>query len=583
MAITIAAALFLAFSGEAKVTLEAPAFFVPGQPYKVRLAVAAPSDGAKLEGWQITPAAFMVDGKALAEHGGQSALELKPGERKTIEVDLTSSLEAVADFELAWGTLPAKKVQRLEPAPEDVKFMDEAAVPVVKLSEYLVLLNTDRGEVLVEFWPEVAPNHVRNFLDLAHTRFYNGTTFHRVIPGFMIQGGDPGGTGMGGGPRTLEAEFNQKKHVRGVLSMARSSAPNSASSQFFIVHQDAPNLDHQYSAFGKVVSGMDAVDRIVSVPRDQMDRPKTPQVIQLATVVLRRSGALVAWASVDWSTPAQDSRTFEGGPTPTSSARLALPSAAGAEAFDPLSHPRLLLQSEKPVSVLLAWARDVLEHAASSAGQDPTSDTPNKLRARLAAAERAGDPAAFAACLQLSSDGEILWAADLLLVQARIKVTDALVQETRSRFGDGSDYAKVAMAMRSALLLLAETTHAASTPAPGLYLPNGALMFRIRPTPSGWFVVTGGYDEVHEQPRKNTPALLRDVAFTTLFLEAVREQAEMPDMKLLYQRLVDASNTIMVRAQGELDAEFLGGAYACPDCGLRSDKPGLCESCQMFR
>lgn len=230
----IAAAFLLAFAGdavvgeavvgEANVTLEAPSYFVAGQPCKVHLTLDAPADGATLEGWRVTPAGFTVAGKALAEHGNQSALVLAAGEKRTLEVELGPSLSATVDFELVWGTEAPKKVRVLTAAPKDVKFMDEAVVPAAELAKYWVLLSTNRGDILVEFWPDVAPNHVRNFLDLSATGFYDGTTFHRVIPGFMIQGGDPDRTGSGGGPRRLEAEFNAKKHVRGVLSMARSSS-----------------------------------------------------------------------------------------------------------------------------------------------------------------------------------------------------------------------------------------------------------------------------------------------------------------------------------------------------------------------
>lgn len=254
-----------------------------------------------------------------------------------------------------------------------------------------------------------------------------------------------------------------------------------------------------------------------------------------------------------------------------------------AEGFDPITHPQALLEAKKPVAVLVAWARDLLGHAAIPDGAAASQDTPNKLRARLAAAEQAGDPAAFAACLQLTSDRELPWAAAVLLTQARIRVADALVQETRKRFGADSDYARVAGASRSALRLLMQDVHAAGTPVPGFYLPNGARMFCIRATPSGWFVVPGGYDEVYEQPRKNTPSLLRDVGYSMLFLQRVKDKAEMPDMKVFHAQLVEASNKLMARAQKELDEEMLGGAYACPDCGIRSNKAGVCESCKMFR
>jgi peptidyl-prolyl cis-trans isomerase B (cyclophilin B) len=281
----ILAALLLAFPGEAKVTVEAPSYFVAGSPFRVRLNLEAPADGATLEGWQVTAAGFSVGGRPLAEKGAQSALELAPGSKKTLEVDLAASLRAEADFELTWGALPAKKVRVLEAVAKDVKFMDEAALPAAELTKFWVLIATNRGDLLAEFWPDVAPNHVRNFLDLSLAGFYDGTTFHRVIPGFMIQGGDPDGSGTGNGPRKLKAEFNQRKHVPGVLSAARTNDPDSASCQFFVMHAKAPHLDGQYSGFGQLVTGLDVVDRIVKTPRGQQDRPQTPQVIERAIVV----------------------------------------------------------------------------------------------------------------------------------------------------------------------------------------------------------------------------------------------------------------------------------------------------------
>jgi peptidyl-prolyl cis-trans isomerase B (cyclophilin B) len=136
------------------------------------------------------------------------------------------------------------------------------------------------GDIVLRFFPDVAPNHVKNFLDLAGKKFYDGTTFHRVIPGFMIQGGDPNSKtpdrashGMGGPGHKVKAEFNSKPHKRGVLSMARANDPDSAGSQFFICVADANFLDWQYTAFGEVVSGMEVADRIVSVKRDGRDNP----------------------------------------------------------------------------------------------------------------------------------------------------------------------------------------------------------------------------------------------------------------------------------------------------------------------
>ena len=145
----------------------------------------------------------------------------------------------------------------------------------------MVVIEMENGKKIeLELCPEAAPETVKNFESIVKSGFYDGLTFHRVIPGFMIQGGDPLGNGMGGSDKNIKGEFlanghnNPIKHERGVISMARAFNPNSASSQFFIMHKDAPHLDGQYAAFGKVVSGMDAVDEIASVPTDRNDRPK---------------------------------------------------------------------------------------------------------------------------------------------------------------------------------------------------------------------------------------------------------------------------------------------------------------------
>jgi peptidyl-prolyl cis-trans isomerase B (cyclophilin B) len=144
------------------------------------------------------------------------------------------------------------------------------------------IIETRLGEMEVEFLNDKAPGHVKNFLDLARKGFYDGATFHRVIPGFMIQGGDPGTKdakaprsqhGTGGPGYTIKAEFNDTPHKRGVLSMARSSDPNSAGSQFFICVADSPFLDQQYTAFGRLVRGAEVADKIVNQPRDARDNP----------------------------------------------------------------------------------------------------------------------------------------------------------------------------------------------------------------------------------------------------------------------------------------------------------------------
>ena len=155
----------------------------------------------------------------------------------------------------------------------------------------VVTIEMENGDVMkVELYPEIAPNTVNNFISLVNKGFYDGLIFHRVIRGFMIQGGCPDGTGMGGPGHTIEGEFsangfkNDLKHERGVLSMARAMNPNSAGSQFFIMVADAPHLDGQYAAFGKIIEGMEAADTIVSQKRNMMDKPDVPQVMKKVTI-----------------------------------------------------------------------------------------------------------------------------------------------------------------------------------------------------------------------------------------------------------------------------------------------------------
>ena len=150
----------------------------------------------------------------------------------------------------------------------------------------------DLGDIKCELYPEIAPITVENFVKLASQGFYNGLTFHRVIPGFMIQGGCHDGTGMGGPGYHIKGEFaqngvkNDLRHTRGVLSMARAMDPDSAGSQFFIMHEDAPHLDGSYAAFGKVIEGIEIVDRIAETRTDYNDKPLEPQVIEVMTVQL---------------------------------------------------------------------------------------------------------------------------------------------------------------------------------------------------------------------------------------------------------------------------------------------------------
>lgn len=155
----------------------------------------------------------------------------------------------------------------------------------------MVVIEMENGKkIKLELYPEVAPITVANFERLVKNGFYDGLIFHRVISGFMIQGGDPEGTGMGGSDEKIKGEFaangvsNSLKHERGVISMARSQFMNSASSQFFIMHKDAPHLDGQYAAFGKVVEGIEVVDEIAAVETDFRDKPVVPQVMKKVTI-----------------------------------------------------------------------------------------------------------------------------------------------------------------------------------------------------------------------------------------------------------------------------------------------------------
>ena len=155
----------------------------------------------------------------------------------------------------------------------------------------MIKITMENGkEMEIELYPEIAPKTAKNFEKLVKEGFYDGLTFHRVIPGFMIQGGCPMGNGMGGPGYQIAGEFtangfkNDLKHTRGVLSMARAMDPDSAGSQFFIMHADAPHLDGQYAAFGKVTKGIEVVDEIASVATDVSDKPKTPQSMKKVTV-----------------------------------------------------------------------------------------------------------------------------------------------------------------------------------------------------------------------------------------------------------------------------------------------------------
>ena len=174
-----------------------------------------------------------------------------------------------------------------------VIFLSTLLLTAVVSAQEIAVIETKFGKIEVQFFKDKAPGHVKNFKDLAKKGFYDGTIFHRVIPGFMIQGGDPNtksddrsNHGMGGPGYSIKAEFNDTLHKRGILSMARSQDPNSAGSQFFIVVKDAAFLDGQYTAFGKVLSGMTVADQIVNAPRDRRDNPN--ERIEMKVKVINR-------------------------------------------------------------------------------------------------------------------------------------------------------------------------------------------------------------------------------------------------------------------------------------------------------
>lgn len=188
------------------------------------------------------------------------------------------------------STAPASDTV-VEPVAAEPEVLEEEPMSVEQLENTVVDLNTSKGTISIKFFPDIAPNHVRNFVQLAKEGFYDGTKFHRVIPGFMIQGGDPNTKsgnpatwGTGGSGRNIDAEFSKTPHRRGIVSMARSANPNSASSQFFIVVADSNFLDNEYSVFGEVISGMEVADEIVNAPRNAQDRPNDPVEIESVKV-----------------------------------------------------------------------------------------------------------------------------------------------------------------------------------------------------------------------------------------------------------------------------------------------------------
>ncbi|MFT7668953.1 MAG: peptidyl-prolyl cis-trans isomerase B (cyclophilin B) [Planctomycetota bacterium] len=283
-----------ALVGTPAVTWTAPGSFIDGAPFQVSVEITVPEGGATVPAWLVSGAAFEVNGKALGDRGGDATLAMAAGAHMTLSYDLGPMIASAnglsgKDFKLGFAkdfdSAAASEVNVYQAAPNGLDFM---SMPAAELSNFSIVMNTTRGEMVMEMWPDNAPNHVRNFLDLSYNKFYNGLTFHRVIPGFMIQGGCPNGAGNGNGPRMVKAEFSDSKahsHVPGVLSMARTNDPDSASCQFFVMHENSAHLDGKYSAFGKLISGIEIVDMIVSTPTNAGAKPTPTQYILSSTVV----------------------------------------------------------------------------------------------------------------------------------------------------------------------------------------------------------------------------------------------------------------------------------------------------------
>ena len=271
-----------------KVQADVPSTYIVGQEFPVTLTYSAPDERVDLDLYRLSSGAFKVNGEPLAERI-EGELSLPKGSSVAFQFDMAIDLEVMGvdkNFSYSVEGVEGKRdVSVLRAAPKGLNFMDPESVSNEALAGYRVLLHTNRGDMIAKMYPHLAPNHVRNFLDLSYSGFYDGVLFHRVIPGFMIQGGDPQGTGMGNGPRRLNAEFSSEPHVRGILSMARTGDPNSASCQFFVMHATASHLNNQYSVFGMLESGFDTLDAIVMSPRNGQDRPSEDQKILSATVL----------------------------------------------------------------------------------------------------------------------------------------------------------------------------------------------------------------------------------------------------------------------------------------------------------
>jgi peptidyl-prolyl cis-trans isomerase B (cyclophilin B) len=251
------------------VRIDAPDLALEGEPWRVTIEVIVGSERAiELPLWALTSAALELDARPPGERI-QGVLSLAPQQRVSTTLDLSALLAQRAPddpsaFSIRHGLGgEPRSIQWLRRAEKGIDFM---TLPVEQLADYQVVLTTTAGFMWLELWPDVAPNHTRNFLDLAYTGFYDGSKFYRVIPGFMIQGGR-GGDGRPA-PRKVKQEFSTRRHVAGVLSAARlGNDVDSATSEFFIMHKPTPHLDGQYTAYGALVAayprGLEALESVV--------------------------------------------------------------------------------------------------------------------------------------------------------------------------------------------------------------------------------------------------------------------------------------------------------------------------------
>ncbi|MFT5284275.1 MAG: peptidyl-prolyl cis-trans isomerase B (cyclophilin B) [Planctomycetota bacterium] len=287
-----AAATESVVAGKLRVRLDAPELMVLGEQYFATVELIAVGGDVQVETWRVTPASLAMNDIPLLSRDVPGFFVLTSGNSIKVSLNISKYVTKTHDFKLTASGNKGNPIAVSVHVPADAT-LDFMSIPESELSKYRVYMRTNRGEMLHEMWPQLAPNHVRNFLDLSHTDFYDGTTFHRVMAKFMIQGGDPAGNGSGVGPRMVAAEFTKELHLRGVLSMARGDDPNSGSCQFFVMHAAAPGLDGNYSIFGKMLVGYDALDAIATAPgrfitQEGDIRPNEPQIIERAVVVLAK-------------------------------------------------------------------------------------------------------------------------------------------------------------------------------------------------------------------------------------------------------------------------------------------------------